>query len=316
MGNKILLITPFRFYGYSNNLRIAFENSGYEVSMMNDEFPVNDFGALLGYLNLELSRTLSRRAMRRKLMNDDVQYDMTFIIKGRGISVGLLEDLRRYSKRIVAYNFDSFGYFPHPLKWLKEVDEYHSFDFKDCEKYGLRRLDLYSSFNDVELKNERKYAISAVVRNHTERVKFIDEILKKIDGSIFVHIYEKSIVTLVLNFFTNPISMWRLRRHISLNPLPYEKYQEVIAGSVATIDYAHPKQTGLTIRCWEALSCGTKIVSNNKRLVAHEDFPNDSFLIWDSGTSEKELKDFLESPTVQKQRTAKDFIFDLMLDKL
>lgn len=316
MGNKILLITPFRFYGYSNNLRLAFEKSGYHVSMMNDEFPVNDFGALLGYLDLELSRTLSRRAMRRKLMKDGIQYDLTLIIKGRGISVRLLEDLRLYSKRIVAYNFDSFGYFPHPLKWMKDVDEYHSFDFNDCEKFGLRRLDLYSSFTNLELKKERKYSISAIVRNHTERVKFIADILKNIDGSVFVHIYEKSIVTLIFNFFVNPISMWRLRRFISLSPLPYERYQEVIANSVATIDYAHPKQTGLTIRCWEALSCGTKVVSNNIRLLTHDDFSDDSFLIWDSKTNKNGLKEFLESPTVQKQRTAEHFINDLELGKL
>jgi hypothetical protein len=45
--------------------------------------------------------------------------------------------------------------------------------------------------------------------------------------------------------------------------LPYAQYAEVLRCSDYTIDYAHPKQTGITVRCFEALSAQTKVITNN-----------------------------------------------------
>ena len=45
--------------------------------------------------------------------------------------------------------------------------------------------------------------------------------------------------------------------------MPYVDYVSAISDSQFTIDYAHPRQTGITIRCFEALSAGTRIITNN-----------------------------------------------------
>ena len=67
----------------------------------------------------------------------------------------------------------------------------------------------------------------------------------------------------MFNLLRHPILYWKYRRHIYSRPVSYSDYVAVIADSDFTIDYSHPRQTGITIRCFEALSAGTRIITNN-----------------------------------------------------
>ena len=49
--------------------------------------------------------------------------------------------------------------------------------------------------------------------------------------------------------------------------------------SIFTLDFAHPKQSGTTIRCFESLACRTKIISNNKYILKNPAFNHNNVII-------------------------------------
>lgn len=309
--SRILLITPLNFYNYSERLKNALEERSHSVHVLNDEYPANFIGKVIGYLDLPLSRLITRYVIGKKLRKSGQSYDIVFIVKGRGISTKLLLELRKSCQQIIAYNFDSFAYYSHPIRWMDYVDKYYSFDFDDCKNYNLPRLDLYSSINVCDCNQRRVYDVSAIVRNHSNRVKFIHDVCSSISGSVFIHIYEKNIFSYLINFIANPKYMWALRKHISFEPISFEKYQSILLKSKATIDYAHPKQSGITIRCWEALSIGTKIISNNRNLTKCEHFGQGTFLIYDPIKNKDVLCEFIEGRMQSYSRSIANFLDEI-----
>src|ERR1700733_7663612 len=109
-GAKALLIFPNSFYSFADVILKAMTAKGYDVVVANDEYPKNAFGKILGKLRFFwLLSSFTERVLYREYIAGK-HYDLILIVKGRGISNRLLGKFHRVCPRIVAYNFDSFGY--------------------------------------------------------------------------------------------------------------------------------------------------------------------------------------------------------------
>ncbi len=129
-------------------------------------------------------------------------------------------------------------------------------------------MELLAAQHRVAEKQVR-YEVSAVVRNHSGRLRYVDRVLRTLrPSSTFISIFELNLFTFAFNFARNPRLYWKYRRHISFKPLPYADYTRVMAESEFTIDYAHDTQTGITMRCFEAVNSKTKIITNNPYMHA------------------------------------------------
>lgn len=312
---KCLLIVPLSFYSFGENLKINLESRNYDVSILNDEYPSNLFGKIIGKLGLSLSLDITEKYIL-KCINGKT-YDIVIIIKGRGMSTSLLRKISASSKKVIAYNFDSFSFHPSPLNWYKELDKFYTFDYRDSEKYGLPLLELFSTLPSSSISINRKYAISALMKNHSQRLQFLDEILSTIkDKNIYIYIYESNKISLLLNFFKNPFLYLKYWKHIFLKPLKYEEFVNVLETSDFTLDYAHPKQSGITIRCFEALETGTKIISNNEFILKNSNFSSDNVILFKSNTDRfclKEKYDQMKNKLPEKRsRTIDNFIEELL----
>jgi hypothetical protein len=84
-----------------------------------------------------------------------------------------------------------------------------------------------------------------------------------------------------------------------------------------TVDYAHPSQSGITIRCFEALSTQTKIITNNTYVKRNSHFNDKNSIIFNDVGNSSTLKYHYErifNTKIEKhQRTITDFINDLIL---
>ena len=65
----------------------------------------------------------------------------------------------------------------------------------------------------------------------------------------------------------------------------YWGHCNVLNKSDFTIDYAHPKQTGITIRCFEALSCQTKTITNNDFVLNNSNFDSTNTIVFNQHTN-------------------------------
>ena len=289
MGN-CLLIFPQSFYSFSNYIKNYLTSIGYDVETINDEFPDNTLGKIMGTLQMSIHTSISEKVITEKYVNGKT-YDLILIFKGRGMSKSLIEKFKLISPKVIAYNFDSFSYFKNAKSWYKSVNSYYTFDYKDAKDFCLPIIELFSSLPLSTNKKEIKYSVSAIVRNHSNRIKFIDNVLVGLnEKSTFVYIYEKNIVSFAVNFFKNPVLYIKYRKMIHFKTLSYDEYINVLNQSDFTIDYAHPKQTGITIRCFEASSCRTKTITNNAFVLNNSNFNSTNTIVFNQHTNMDDFK--------------------------
>lgn len=264
---RCLLIGPLGFYSFHNQLADGLARRGYRTELLNDEFPESILGRLLGTLALPIIRWSTLRGLRKRLANQD-PYDLIVIVKGRGLGRAALAYLRTRARRIVGYNFDSFRYNPSPLDWHDLTDRYATFDIRDAANYGLSLVHLFSAVA-ASPRAERRYDLSIIQRVHSDRIYVTDQLLKALpsDASVFVFLYESNPMTFLLGVLRHPVLYSRLWRHISFRPLSHGQAMEALSLSRVTFDYAHPRQSGITIRCFEAQSLGVAVLTNNSLAV-------------------------------------------------
>lgn len=258
-----LLIAPLSFYSYSEYIKTELTRIGYDVTISNDEYPANTLGKIMGKLNLPMLSWITKPKIRKKYL-EGRKYDLTIIIKGRGMSPSLIKEIKKVSNKTIGYTYDSFKFHPHPKNWFKHLDAFFTFDYRDAENNNLEVVELFSSFPDNIPIKKHQYEVSGILRNHSERLLFVDKVLSALPQSErFIYIWEKNFVSFFQNFFKNPHLYLKYRKYIFFKPLSYQKYIDILNNSNFVIDFAHPHQSGNTIRCYEARSCGTKIITNN-----------------------------------------------------
>lgn len=267
INQRCLLITPLSFYSFHRTVAEGLERRGYEVETLNEEFPANSFGKVLGKLALPILRRLTLREIK-KLLDDKAPYDLVLIIKGRGLGSEALRYLRKKSGRIVGYNFDSFLFNPSPLDWYRLTDRFATFDIHDAESRNIPLVHLFSAATQV-VREEHCYDISIIQRVHSDRLEYADFLLRALPAGtrFYVFLYESSPLTFVLSFLRHPRLYMRLWPHISFKPLSYAEAMDVLSKSRVTFDYAHPLQSGITVRCFEAQSLGVAVLTNNPSAV-------------------------------------------------
>lgn len=312
-----LLIAPTAFYSFAKTMAAGLECKGYQVVIANDEYPSNVVGKLLGKLRIPFFLPLITRCVLSSRFLDGKHYSLGLIVKGRGLSPRLVDRLKQHADRVIAYNFDSFDFNPVPLSWSHLVHKYCTFDFADAEKYALPRVDLFSSLPTVESKPERRYFLSVILRNHSDRLKYLDRVLATLpDGERCIYIFESSLITLVFNSLKNPLLYWKYRQHIHRTSLPYTDYVSILSDSVFTLDFAHPKQTGITIRCFEAVSVGTKIITNNLYTMRHPYFDGNNTVVFGIAEPAADLVERLmrlpSATPASRVRSRADFLDDLL----
>jgi len=272
---RCLLIAPLTFYSFHLPLVAALERRGYVVDVLNEEFPANAFGKLMGKISLPLLRRMTLAGLRRRLAGGP-RYDLVLIVKGRGLGRASLSFLRTLSNRIVGYNFDSFRFNPSPRDWLDLTDRYATFDIADAERFGLPLVHLFSAVSESPVER-RDVDLSIIMRVHSDRLSYVDRVVRGLPGKrLTIFLFASSRLIFLLHALRAPVSAWRLRHHMAFKPLTYVDAMKFIARSYATLDYAHPLQSGITVRCYEAQSLGVAIVTNNPYVADAGVFPSGS----------------------------------------
>lgn len=316
---RCLLIGPLGFYSFHSTLAEGLKKRGYEVDMLNEEFPANSFGKVLGKLTLPVLRHFTLRGLKKRLASRD-PYDLVLIVKGRGLSPKALIYLRSKAKRIVGYNFDSFQYNPSPRDWYYLTDHYATFDIDDAAAtVGLPLVHLFSAVA-AQPQESRLYDLSIVQRVHSDRLAYADLALRGLPkGSrSFVFLFESNLLSFALGLLRHPLLYLRLRRYISFKPLSYSHAMAAIGASRVTLDYSHPRQSGITVRCFEAQSLDVAILTNNRAAVDCGLFAPGSIAYLPRETSPAIITTLLAELDGKRQqrckRTLDDFLDDLLAE--
>ena len=280
-----LLILPRTFYSFAKMFGNALRELGYEVTEANEEYPENPLGKVMAKLDLEVARRITRRVVNERFLAGK-RYDLVVIIKGRGVGRQLVADLKAHADRVVGYHFDALAYDRATERWAEGIDRVSTFDSRDAKEKGWPLVELFSAQGPPAEVEPIRIGFSAIMRNHSNRLAYLDAVVRALDirpEDSFFYIFEQDVRSLAWNFLKQPRLYRRWRKHIHRTPLPYEDYRRVLATSDFTIDYAHDKQTGLTMRSFEALASGAKLITNNPNIARSPHFDEEHRVVFEPG---------------------------------
>ena len=209
-------------------------------------------------------------------------YDYILIRHGFQLKVQFLIDLRKANPaaRIINFHWDSIKPKYDYIHLIKYFDKVFSFDYKDCEKYDVSYLPLfyiddYAKF--AQSKNSKREEIDILFigawRNQ-ERYNLIKETVRisKENGLTFYHYLFSS----YKNQFDS-LKKGVLAKGARSKSLTHQDILNYFSKSSNIIDFPSSFQTGLTIRTFETLGAGKKLITTNKNILK-EPFYNAEYI--------------------------------------
>ena len=179
---RCLLILPRGFYGFASVLTRGLATLGFETTVANDEYPESLFGKVISKLGLRLSQAITRRHLNRQVLSGQ-HYDLILVIKGRGLDAKSAALLTLHGRTVVGYHFDSFRFDRGPSRWRTSLPRVCTFDYRDAAEQGLPVVELFTSMPAVATApGPRRYRVSAVLRNHSQRLAYLDQVLGALGG--------------------------------------------------------------------------------------------------------------------------------------
>ncbi len=304
LGKKILFICP-KTFNYESEIKSELELLGSEVTYFNDKPFNNIFLIILLRVAPKLLWGTAKNIFLEKLsLYKNDKFDIIFIIKGEGVSPNLLRWLKiNYSQtKLVLYLWDSILNVKNVVEKFSFFDKIASFDPVDCEKYKnikyrpLFFLDSYK--NKYETAGNGLFFVGTL--NGDRRV-----VLSKVNNFV------KDQINFEYWFFIRSnFEMFLLNLHKAINKFLGIKYYEIpsnrlirkamtasqinskIESCLAVLDIHHPKQTGLTMRTFEVLASGKKLVTTNKSIQNEIFFDSSIIQIIDREKPEIDLNFF------------------------
>lgn len=279
MKNKgnILFIAP-SFNNYYKYIMKSFEDNGFNVFYEKDQFN----NSTLSFIFKKIDRKYVKRNTDRYIRCIINRYsfkkiDKVIIILAYTFSKENIISLRNAFKgaEFVYYAWDSIQNFPVISNFVHIFDRSYSFDMLDCVKYGMDFLPLF--YLDKRMKKQEKmYDYSIIMTVYPTKVKKLKDVLSLLpkDVTAFKYLLIKS----KLFYFYFKIFYFRLFKDFKMKDFKFKKISldkthEIFASSRAVIDIPLDNQHGLTMRTFEALSLGCKLVTTNK-YIKNYDFYN------------------------------------------
>lgn len=284
LKNKNILFIGYKYYNYHEKITEAIKNQGGNVNY----FPVFKYN-----IWFTLSRRISFKLFLRynKINADKIlkaaqkkQYDIIFIMQGFQLADDFYLKLKKQqpSAYMVNYHWDSVRMTEFKrtlLDTVKYFDKAYSFDRLDCEKNKeLNYLPLFyiDDYKNSDQNNGNKDIDLLFIGSISKYRRY--ELIKKI---------EEQCKAKGLNFITflhiNKNYYWRLKlkgkelRGTSFKSISQQEIVDYYKRSKAVIDLPNQKQSGLTMRTFEVLGFGNKLITTNT-FIKKEPFYNSDYI--------------------------------------
>ena len=273
-GARILLTAP-RFFGYDQEILAELQRRGAKV----DFFADRPFDSAL----MHAAARFSRKAVLKRTESEyrrtlagfaPGRYDYVFVLNGQTLPPALLAELREAHSdaTFLFYTWDAIANRPNVRELLPFFDRTYSFEPEAALAHGMRFRPLFFAprFGE-EREVEERYDISFIGTAHTDRYR----VLKAVDTALppgtrrYWFLYLQARWVLAAYRLTNPAFRGAQARDFRFDTLGPDEGAQVFWESRAVLDIEHPAQTGLTIRTFETMGAGKKLVSTNRNLARY-----------------------------------------------
>lgn len=220
------------------------------------------------------------------------QVDYALFIRADQFSFQTIETVKRFSKKIVAYQWDGIERFPLIKQYIGLFDKFYIFDKNDVginsSFIPITNFYFDDLLPDPKIIKERSvFFVGTYMKNRINLLNNIGNLL--LTNRLFPDFYlfkrkEKS----------------KINDYIQVVPRPFNFKENIlkVQRSEYVLDLHNPVHNGLSFRTFESVGYGKKLITNNV-LVKEYDFYNPVNIFVLEEDSDDDLKRFLTTPYQQ-----------------
>ena len=287
-GKKILFISA-HFFGYEKAITERLKSRGAEVDFYNER--PSDSLLSKGIIRVKSNwyqKKINRYYRKILLEISAEKYDFFLLIKGESIPFFFLEAFQKNNPLAekIFYSYDAAEEYPKFKKLYPFFDKNFTFEPADAKKYQLhfRPLFFLEEYKSTVKKQERKYDITFIGSAHSDRY-LIGEKVQKISSQLhlktfFFYYAPGKTAFLLKRFFDRNLKYFDVNK-LSFTKLQHNEIAEIYSQSFAVLDVNKPFQNGLTMRTFEALASGKKILTTNSDIKNYPFFSVENVMILD-----------------------------------
>jgi hypothetical protein len=289
--NKRILYISVKTFNYEKEIKNKLISLGSEVDYF-DERPSN---SILAKGIIRVKKSLFKKKINSYYKNiletiRNHKYDFFFLVKGEVIPAFFLVELRKRMPNctFIYYTWDSFENNPNAVSILHFFDRKFTFDHQDAEKFKIdfRPLFYIDSYKNVlkSAANNYKYELLFLGTAHSDRYRIATDLVFYCDSnklSSFAYFYMPSkLVFYIKSIFDRSFKQFDIKK-ISFKSLNLQNIIDLYIKSKIILDINHPSQRGMTMRTFEALGAGKKIITTNKEITKYSFFDPKNILVID-----------------------------------
>jgi hypothetical protein len=295
-NRKILFITT-QFYGYEQGIIKSMKDYGADLKVYYDD-PVS-------YTRIKFLKNWISRRTRTKVnrfyrafilrKTAGLDFDYIFFLKGSIMSEPFLKALRQNHPHalLLQYQWDSLTNFNYE-HLISCFDVSYTFDPADAERVpSLKYLPTFALDEFFQLSAKRRKVkqsidISFVGSNHSDRLKTLRGLRSKLSRHNLkykFYVYLPFIVSITSVLFTRRMKP----NEFMLKSLSRKKYKTLLLKSRYVLDLPSPKQTGVSLRTYEALASGCGLITTSKNIAKEPFFNDKQIFIVDPGILEESI---------------------------
>jgi hypothetical protein len=302
LANKnILLIAPI-FFNYHNDIKLALERLGANVDFLPDR-PLNTplWKALIR-LNPKLIMPYADHFYCSKVPGFERRhYDHILVIQGELVSQKTLAFFRTTfpNAQLVWYLWDSIENKPFLKRNLQSFDRCLTFDHIDAKSYGMDHRELFFNDHHITLPESYDYDLCFIGTAHSDRYKVCQKLKSALPDPTRFYTYF---------YLQAPWLLWYLKamdpnfsniqvKDFNFTQLNASEVRARVFSSRAVVDIEHPKQVGLTMRTFESIGAGKKLVTTNSSILSSDIYHPDNILLLDRRSMDGAVNmEFFSSP--------------------
>jgi hypothetical protein len=285
---RVLFFGP-KMFNYEREIIHALEAGGAVVTYMNDKPWEAAWLKALLRLFPRLAWIKADEIYSRWLETDaPPAIDIVLVIKGEGLSPRMLQRLRhKYpAARFVLYLWDSVSNVRGVESKFPAFDTLYSFDPDNCRTHRqlhyrpLFFLEQYRSSSSGQIAGTRCFFLGTLNGDRPRVLRKLADTLQRFaefDYWLFVRSDLELRLRRVFDRSLRGLDSSRLIR----KPMTPADIAARLATAAAVVDIEHPKQAGLTMRTFEVLASGRKLITTNRRIAEEEFFDPTRILIID-----------------------------------
>lgn len=276
LKNKKILFFSVQTFNLEREIIKKLVDSGAQVSYYDERPSNNNF--VKGIIRLKRSvyqHRIDNYYKKILLKTNHDTYNYLFVNRGEVVPEFFLEAFKKSHPdcEFIFYTWDSFKNQSHPTKILKYFDKKFTFDPDDAINFNLnfRPLFYLDSYSEIKKKSSAKikYDLLFLGTAHSDRYRITNIVVNWCNEnkltSFYYYFIHGRLVYFYKKLFDKSFQLFDYKK-LSFESLTTNQILELYKNSNVILDINHPGQKGLTMRTFEALGAGKKMITTNSEI--------------------------------------------------